>query len=151
MILLSPLKKGLELSSVCNQRVTLLSESCANPECVACVNPGCSSSIKTQFEFGISLSDFTGTIENCRLSEKCAEDMFGCRATDLVQWSLPRMTELKAKCNITQRSSPGSDERRRPLTTSNRPASIQKKWIRVLSCTLADPEEAAESLSLLAC
>ncbi|XP_067044393.1 meiosis-specific with OB domain-containing protein-like [Acropora muricata] len=131
--------------SVCNQRVTLLSESCANPECVTCVNPGSSSSIKTHFEFGISLSDFTGTIENCRLSEKCAEDMFRCRATDLVQWSLPQMTELKVqflleKCKVLFK-----------LTTSNRPASIQKKWIRVLSCTLADPEEAAESLSLLAC
>ena len=69
-------------SAVCNQRAALLSEVCSNPECATSVNPGISSSsIKTQYELGISLSDHTGTIDNCRLSEKCAEDMCGCKVS----------------------------------------------------------------------
>ncbi|XP_068673464.1 meiosis-specific with OB domain-containing protein-like [Montipora capricornis] len=129
--------------AVCNQRVALLDEVCSNPECVTSVNPGSSSSIKTQYEFGISLSDHTGTIENCRLSEKCAENMCGCKATDFVHWSVPQMTELKVqflleKCKVFFK-----------VTTSNRSSNAPKKWIRVLSCTLADPKEAAESVSSL--
>lgn len=120
--------------------MALLSETCSNPECTTCVNPGGNSTIKTQFEFGISLSDHTGTIVNCRLTDKCAENMCGCKATDLVHWIIPQLTELKVqflleKCKVYFK-----------LTTSNRPSSSSKKWIKLLSCTLADPNEAAESL-----
>jgi len=72
---------------MCNQRVALLSEACSNPECAASQNPQSGSStrsqqrIKTQYELTVSISDHTGTIENCRLTEKCAEDMFGCKVS----------------------------------------------------------------------
>jgi len=71
---------------MCNQRVALLSERCSNSECAASQNPqaGTSTSqqrIKTQYELTVSISDHTGTIENCRLTEKCAEDMFGCKVS----------------------------------------------------------------------
>lgn len=73
-------------SVMCNQRVALLSETCSNSECAASRNPQTGSStsqqrIKTQYELAVSVSDHTGTIENCRLTEKCAEDMFGCKVS----------------------------------------------------------------------
>lgn len=68
-------------SAACNQRVVLLSDTCLNPACTrVTANPGGgSSTVKTQFELGISLSDHTGTISNCRLTEPCAESMCGCK------------------------------------------------------------------------
>lgn len=73
-------------SVMCNQRVALLSETCSNSECAASLNPQAESltsqqRIKTQYELTISLSDYTGTVENCRLAEKSAEDMFGCKVS----------------------------------------------------------------------
>ena len=73
-------------SVMCNQRVALLSETCSNSECAASRDSQAGSltsqqRIKTQYELTISLSDHTGTIENWRLTEKCAEDMFGCKVS----------------------------------------------------------------------
>ncbi|KAL9957257.1 hypothetical protein ACROYT_G038871 [Oculina patagonica] len=132
---------------VCNQRIALLSDMCSNPECATSVNPGPGSStsqqtIKTQYELGVSLSDHTGTIENCRLTEKCAEDIFGCKAMDLVSWTISQLTQLKVqflleRCKVFFK-----------LTTSpsSRSSNTSKKWLKLLSCTLADPKEAAEAL-----
>lgn len=79
-------------SVMCNQRVPLLCETCSNSECAASSNPQAGSStsqqrIKTQYELPVSISDHTGTIENCRLTEKCAEGMFGCKvSSNLWSW-----------------------------------------------------------------
>ncbi|KAM7432715.1 hypothetical protein ABFA07_016895 [Porites harrisoni] len=128
--------------AACNQRVVLLSDTCLNPACTrVTANPGGgSSTVKTQFELGISLSDHTGTISNCRLTQPCAESMCGCKATDMAHWNITQLTELKVqflleKCKVYFK-----------VATSNRLSSSAKKWIRLLSCTLADSREAAESL-----
>ena len=58
-----------------------------NPECPVSSNPTASGSsttqqtIKTQYEIMVSLSDHTGTVENCRLAENCAETMCGCKVS----------------------------------------------------------------------
>ena len=58
-----------------------------NPECPVSSNPTASGSsttqqtIKTQYEIMVSLSDHTGTVENCRFAENCAETMCGCKVS----------------------------------------------------------------------
>lgn len=133
----------------CNQRVALLSKTCTNPECLVSSSPATPGSstaqqiIKTQYEMMVSLSDHTGTLENCRLAENCAETMCGCKAMDLARWTIPQLTNLKIqflleRCKVYFK-----------LTTSssNRSTSATKKWIRLLSCTLVDPKEATASLA----
>lgn len=133
----------------CNQRVALLSETCMNPECPVSSNPTASGSsttqqtIKTQYEIMVSLSDHTGTVENCRLAENCAETMCGCKAVDFARWTIPQLTNLKLqflleRCKVYFKLT---------ISSSNRSTSATKKWIRLLSCTLVDPKEAVESLS----
>ncbi|MGH0116997.1 UNVERIFIED_CONTAM: hypothetical protein FKN15_024942 [Acipenser sinensis] len=117
-----------------------------NEESNTCVNVACSGSGKpvdviTTFDLVVGLTDHTGTLQSCNLSGNVAEKTLGCTVDDFVCLAESQKTSLKwrfllERCKIYLKILPSPNSR-----TGLR--------VNVLSCTLADPEEVSQSLSVL--
>ncbi|XP_059509886.1 meiosis-specific with OB domain-containing protein isoform X3 [Stegostoma tigrinum] len=113
-----------------------------------CTNPSCSSgtlspsSIITNFDFWVDVSDHTGTLQSCNLSGSIAEKTLGYTTHEFCSLTEEQRTSLKWKfllerCKIYLKLL-ASGSARNGVRTS------------LLSCKVADPEEANQMLSTLA-
>ncbi|XP_031555917.1 meiosis-specific with OB domain-containing protein-like [Actinia tenebrosa] len=115
----------------CGQKLDGPSEVCINPNCSASNNGD--AQIKTDFEISSSFSDHTGMV-HCRMKGKCVESLLGCTATEFLNFTQTQATDVKFKfllerCKVYFK-----------IVTSG------KRWLRVLSCSLADHQETANVL-----
>ncbi|XP_062914949.1 meiosis-specific with OB domain-containing protein [Mobula hypostoma] len=110
-----------------------------------CTNPSCSfgamnsSSIITNFEFWVDVSDHTGTLPSCNLTGSTAEKILGYTTEEFRSLTEEQKTSLKwnfllERCKIYLKLIP-SGNARNGIRTS------------LLSCKIADPEEASLTLS----
>ncbi|PNF30116.1 hypothetical protein B7P43_G03141 [Cryptotermes secundus] len=118
----------------CAQCQMPVQDMCINLECPI----GCGAELPrydVAFDLRIKLSDHTGSLENIRLSGVAAERVIGCKVNEFMAMPLDMKTHLKWKLLLERCAARilvlrSSSDRPRPL-------------ISLLSCTMADPSEAA--------
>lgn len=114
--------------------------SCSNSQCA--VEQGLEPFVPNRmFNIRISLSDHTGTLENCRLTNEAAEAVLGCSvphfdAMSYDQKDLLRMNFILERCAT------------RILVL--KPSNVRRQlYVSIVSCTIVDPAEVASRLPLV--
>ncbi|XP_069761505.1 meiosis-specific with OB domain-containing protein isoform X2 [Narcine bancroftii] len=113
-----------------------------------CTNPSCSfgtmnsSNIITNFDFWVDVSDHTGTLRSCNLTGNTAEKTLGYTIDEFCCLTEEQKTSLKwnfllERCKIYLKLVPSGNARNGIRTN-------------MLSCKIADPEEASQTLSSIA-
>ncbi|XP_055507067.1 meiosis-specific with OB domain-containing protein isoform X2 [Leucoraja erinacea] len=121
----------------CRMLVDIGSDVCTNPSCS--FGAMSSSNIITNFDFWVDVSDHTGTLPSCNLVGNTAEKTLGytieefCSLTE-EQKTLLKWNFLLERCKIYLKLVPSSNARNGIRTS-------------FLSCQIADPEEASQTLS----
>ena len=69
---------ALVSSTKCHRWMDSLSNMCVNPTCAASNDPTSPLGGSTEFNLMLSLSDHTGTLNNLRVSNAAAMNMFNC-------------------------------------------------------------------------
>ncbi|XP_038676847.1 meiosis-specific with OB domain-containing protein isoform X1 [Scyliorhinus canicula] len=124
----------------CRFLIDVESNVCTNPSCSSgTMNP---SSIITSFDFWVEASDHTGTLQSCNLTGSTAEKTLGYTTDEFCSLTEEQKTSLKwnfllERCKIYLKLL-ASSSARNGIRTS------------LLSCEIADPEEASQTLSTIA-
>ena len=72
----------------CHFKVDSYTEQCCNPDCPAGSGVSMETGTDTQYNIIISVSDHTGTLNNCRLNQDVAEQIVGCKVSKpAIKWS----------------------------------------------------------------
>lgn len=80
--------------SLCKRIANSVIKQCTNLECAA----GCgieTTQLMQQLDMNISLTDYTGTLDNCNFNGTVAETFLGCTVTDFLQMTPTQKTKLK--------------------------------------------------------
>ncbi|XP_043944883.1 meiosis-specific with OB domain-containing protein [Protopterus annectens] len=120
----------------CRFQIDDMSNTCKNPSCENAMNV--TSSIAS-FELLVDVSDHTGTLQFCNLSGNAAEKTLDCTVDGFLRLTEEQKTALKWKlllerCKIYLKI----------FTSSSSRTGLR---INVLSCKIAEPEEASQILS----
>uniref|UniRef100_A0A4W3JVM2 Meiosis-specific with OB domain-containing protein n=1 Tax=Callorhinchus milii TaxID=7868 RepID=A0A4W3JVM2_CALMI len=112
-----------------------------------CTNTSCpdgsmnSTSIITSFDFWVDLSDHTGTLQSCNLVGSTAEKTLGYTVDEFCSLTEQQKTSLKwsfllERCKIYLKL----------IAAGNARSGVR---VNLLSCKVADPEEASQTLSAM--
>lgn len=83
-------------SSRCKKIMYLNSTECTNDDCIILQSDGVTEfGYDDIFDIGLSVSDHTGTLNNCRLVGSIAENLLGCSMADFKSYSTRSRGEIK--------------------------------------------------------
>ncbi|XP_060746534.1 meiosis-specific with OB domain-containing protein isoform X2 [Tachysurus vachellii] len=121
----------------CKFRVNEEVEVCTN---TACPRHGQAGEVSAAFDLLVDVSDHTGTLQGCNLSGTVAEKTLGCTSKEFVCLSESNRTALKWRFLLE----------RCKTYIKVLPSTRSKNGMRtsILSCTLADPVEVKQNISV---